>query len=80
MAVGFPIAISATTSALRALDAAEAARTRDGTYDVRVSEAMRLPDSVRTPDIDLARILAELLESYDQSGPDVSSPANSKRP
>jgi hypothetical protein len=44
-----------------------AMRTTDGAYDVRISEAMLLPDVVQVPDLDLTRLAATLVQQYDKS-------------
>jgi hypothetical protein len=46
-----------------------AAQTADKAYDVDVSEAMLLPDAVQTPEFDLAKTAAALVQSYNASAP-----------
>lgn len=46
------------------------ARTKDGIYDLRVSTAMLLPDSVQIPDFDPIQANKRLIEAYSRLCPD----------
>lgn len=44
-----------------------AMRTTDDNYDLRVAEAILLPDTVQVPDLDLKGLAATLVHRYDES-------------